>query len=43
MPKAKINMAASTTGMAITKKSMIKATTRRASTPSNNSGLLTGS
>ena len=39
MPKAKISIAASTTGMATMMKSMAKATTRRASTPSNNSGL----
>jgi hypothetical protein len=43
MPKAKMNIAASTTGMAMMMKSMMKATTRRANTPSNSSGVAAGS
>ena len=43
MPKAKMNMAASTTGTAMMMKSMTKATTRRARTPSNSSGWVAGS
>ena len=43
IPKAKMNIAASTTGMEITMKSTTNATTRRDNTPSNNSGWLTGS
>jgi hypothetical protein len=36
-------MAASTTGAAMMMKSIMKAMTRRASTPSNNSGFMAGS
>jgi hypothetical protein len=38
-----MNTAAATTGMAMTMTSMTNATTRRASTPSNSSGLVVGS
>ena len=43
MPKAKMNMAARITGTARITKSITKAITRRASTPSNSSGCVTGS